>query len=114
RQVDAIQAFQRFLDDAPDAPADSRREAEQAIATLAPLLGRLRIRCALAGAEVSVDGQAAGTTPFARSVWVTPGRHQIAARREGAVPDIQDATLDAGGERAVTLVLRPLVAPSPA
>src|SRR3954467_7868067 len=34
RPVEALQAFQRFLVEAPQAPAESRREAQEAVTTL--------------------------------------------------------------------------------
>jgi hypothetical protein len=108
RQVEALDAFQRFLDEAPDAPAESRREAQQAVAALKPALAGLNVECALGGVEVTIDGKSAGVTPIARAIWATPGRHQIAARREGMVPVLQEVTLVAGEERPVALDLRPL------
>jgi len=113
RNAEAMEAFGRFLDEAPDAPTASRHEAQQAIAELTPLLGRLNIECALAGTYVSVDGRPAGVTPLARAVWAAPGRHQIAGRHDGMVPDIQEVTVAAGAAHTLTLVLRPL-APPPA
>src|SRR4051794_20380881 len=41
RPVEALQAFQRFLGEAVQAPVESRREAQEAVATLMSALGRL-------------------------------------------------------------------------
>ena len=115
RPAEALQAFQRFLDEAPQAPAESRAEAKQAVATLMSALGRLTIVCPVSGADVSIDGKPAGVTPLAGPIWATPGQHQIAARREGMTPDVQDVAVTAGSEGTVTLVLRaaaPAAAPS--
>lgn len=106
RPVEALLAFQRFLDQAPQAPAASRGEAQQAVAALMSSLGRLAIVCAVSGVEVSIDGKPAGTTPLAGPIWATPGPHQIAARREGMAPDVQDVAVAAGSEGTVTLALR--------
>lgn len=113
RPVEALQAFQRFLAEAPEAPPDSRQEAQQAVAALTSSLGRLNVECALAGVDVSIDGKPAGVTPLATPIWATPGQHQIAGRREGMAPDVQDVLVDAGSERMVILALPAPVASAP-
>jgi hypothetical protein len=111
RPVEARESFQRFLDEAPDAPADSRREAQAAVASLAASLGRLTVDCALAGVDVSMDGKPLGVTPLPRAIWATPGRHQLAGRHEGMIPDLRELTVTAGTEQTVSLALRPLAGP---
>jgi hypothetical protein len=112
RPVEALQAFQRFLDEVPQGPAESRREAQEAVATLMSSLARVKIECPLPGVEVSMDGKPVGVTPLASSLWAAPGTHQLAARREGMAPDVQDVTVVAGSERTVTLGPRPAEAPA--
>jgi hypothetical protein len=106
RPVEALQAFQRFLDEAPDAPIESKREAQQAVAALKAGLAQVNIQCALAGVDVSVDGKSVGVTPIARAVWISPGRHQVVARADGTAPALQEVTVVAGEVRA--LQVRPL------
>jgi len=111
RPVEALQAFQRFLAEAVQAPVESRREAQEAVATLMSGLGRLTVECAVPGVDVSLDGKPAGVTPLAGPIWATPGTHQLAARREGMVPDVQDVSVAAASERTVTLAPRSAAAP---
>jgi len=101
--VEALSAFQRFLAEAPQAPAASRLEAEQAVAALTSSLGRLNVACAVTGVDVSIDGKPAGVTPLTAPIWATPGQHQLAGQHEGMAPDVQDVTVVAGTERTVIL-----------
>ena len=55
RLAEAMSAFERFLTEATDAPADMTTEAKKSVAELEGKLGKLRIQCAKPGAEVSVE-----------------------------------------------------------
>src|SRR5262245_64846875 len=57
RPVEAVEAFDRFLRDATDAPAGTVTEARQSAAELKKKLGRIEIDCATDGAEITVDGK---------------------------------------------------------
>jgi hypothetical protein len=83
RPVDALQAFEKFLAQAPDAAVDVLSEARQSVTELRGKLGQVKIECSTAGAEAAIDGKTVGTTPLAQPIWVTPGRHQIVIRHEG-------------------------------
>src|SRR4051812_19729662 len=109
RPVEALQAFQRFLDEAPpDTPIESKREAQQAVAALKAGLAQMNIQCARAGVDVSIDGRSAGVTPIAHPVWISPGSHQVVARADGTAPALQEVTVAAGEARTLALQLRPL------
>jgi hypothetical protein len=83
RTAAAVEAFERFLAEAPDAAADRRRDAEALLNELRPRIGYVRVT-AEAGSEIAVDGQPAGTAPLKRTVAVDPGIHQVTARAPGA------------------------------
>jgi hypothetical protein len=72
RLAEAMSAFERFLTEATDAPADMTTEAKKSVAELEGKLGKLRIQCAKPGAEVSVDGKLVGLAPIAELIWVMP------------------------------------------
>ena len=57
------------------------------------------------GAEVSVDGTAAGTTPLDKPLELAPGEHQILARRAGFKSVAQAVTVDQGQELSLRFTL---------
>lgn len=111
RPVEALEAFERFLSEAPAALPEAVAEARRSATDLAGKLGQLRVTCSTPGAEVAVDGRRVGTVPPARTVWTTPGRHQVTVRHSGFLPAIEDAEVTAGGTRSVTIELRALAPP---
>jgi len=108
RPVDAVAAFDRFLREADDAPAETLAEARRSAAELKTKLGQLKVTCTTDGAEVTVDGKQVGSTPLGEMVWTTPGRHQVAVQREGFSPAIEDVTVVVGQSAAVNFELRPI------
>ena len=75
--------------------------------TLASADGRLaglRIKSPLPGAEVLLDGKPIGRTPLPGTTIVTPGRHEIALRREGYQPVDQMVQVGDGGSEEINLV----------
>jgi hypothetical protein len=73
----AAAAFERFLAQAQDSPADFRKEARDELARLSATLGTLQVDQTRAGLSVVIDGQARAQTPVERGLWVRPGRHVI-------------------------------------
>ena len=80
RTADALAAFERFLAEAPDAPADTREKAASLIPTL---------RARLAEAAARNDGQALGAAPPLASPQRTAGQEP------GAAPPPPEARLAA-------------------
>jgi hypothetical protein len=111
RLADAMNAFERFLDEDPDAPAVMRTEAKNSVAELQPKLGRLQIVCDTPGAEINVDGKLVGTIPLSKLVWVMPGNHQVTAQHPNATPALQNVDVVVEAVHAVTLQLLPLPKP---
>jgi hypothetical protein len=114
RPVEAIEAFQRFLAEATDASPEKMADARRFVAELQMKLGRLRIDCDTAGAEVRVDGKTVGLTPLPGLIWATPGRHQVTASRTDAIPALETVEVQTGSTSTATMRLIPLVAPPPA
>jgi hypothetical protein len=83
REVEALQAFKRFLAEAKDATVEQQEKARAKIAELSALVGQVEIRCNRSGAAVTLDGQAPATTPLPGPVWVEPGSHQVTLEWEG-------------------------------
>ena len=111
RPVEAMEAFEKFLAGAPDASSETIANANKSVAELRSMLGRIRIDCETADAEVSVDGKSLGLTPLPDPIWATPGRHQVTAKHASAAPAIEDVDVTAGSVSAVTTRLLLLTAP---
>jgi hypothetical protein len=116
RPVEALHAFEKFLADDITASPGTTADARKSLAELRDKLGRIRIDCQTAGAEVSIDGKSMGQTPLPEPIWATPGRHQVTANHAHAALAIENVTVSAGGLHTVALQLHsladPVVAPA--
>jgi hypothetical protein len=83
RNVDALLAYRRFLDEAKDAAPELRADAERQVAELSAKVARLEVRSNRQGAQVRVDGLARGSTPIAEPFFVEAGQHTLTADWEG-------------------------------
>jgi hypothetical protein len=110
RPGEAIEAFQRFLAEATDAWPETMAEARNSVAELQSKLGRIRIDCETAGAEIAVDGKSVGVAPLPDLIWATPGRHQVTAKHVSAAPAIEDVDVATGSVSTVTVRMLPLAA----
>ena len=108
RPVEAVEAFDRFLTEADDAPSETLAEARRSAAELKSKLGQIQVTCMTDGAEITVDGKQVGSAPLGNMVWTTPGRHQVAAQQAGFAPAIEDVVAVAGEAVTVDLDLRPI------
>lgn len=106
RPVEAMVAFEKFLEQASDAPDRAIAEAQQSIAELSQQVGRLRID-AVAGAEITVDGKPVGVSPVENPIPVMPGTHEVrAVLASGSGPISKRLAIAAGAVE--TVVLRPV------
>jgi tetratricopeptide (TPR) repeat protein len=108
RPVEAAAAFDRYLRNAGDAPAETLAEARRSAAELKTKLGQIQVTCATDDAEVTIDGKQVGSTPLGEMVWTTPGRHQVAVQHPGFSPAIEDVVVVAGTASTVNVELRPI------
>jgi len=113
RFVDAMVAFERFLDEDPEAPGDMIDEAKKSMAELQSKLGKLRIQCSKAGAEVSVDGKPVGVSPITQPIWASQGNHQVTARHPDTIPAVEDVEVNPGWVHTVVMTLQPVVEAPP-
>lgn len=105
--VDAIDAFEQFLEQAGDAPARAVAEAKQSIAEMEPLIAKLRVDCTMAGADISIDGKKVAVSPVAALIRVIPGTHDVRASIAGAVPATKRTKVAAGAIETIVLPLAP-------
>lgn len=80
----ALLAFERFLNEAPDADPVRRKAAAKHAAELRQNLVSLEITADVDGAEILVDGQISGRTPQQHGIWVAPGPHLVVVKQTGA------------------------------
>jgi hypothetical protein len=90
----------------PEMLAEDKSGVDSALAALKNLVGTVTITANVAGAEVMVDEEPAGTTPLAGPVVLDLGRHKITLRKAGfdAVTDAIDVQGGSAMTEAVTLV----------
>ena len=97
RNADALEAFDAFLNDAPDAQPDVRDRARTAREGLLRQVGLLRVTADAAGAQVVIDGRDVGRTPLSRAIPLDPGPHLLLVERgAGAAPYTQRFEIAAG------------------
>jgi hypothetical protein len=96
RPAAAVDAFERFLDEATDADPARRADAARFVTELEPRVARVRVQVP-PGSEVAVDGRPAGVAPLKRAIPVEPGGHQVTARAPGsAMAAVGRVQVDAG------------------
>lgn len=92
---------------------DEFREARKQLLELERRLGRLRVSCPTAGAEVTLDGVTLFTGPGSREVWVKAQAHEITAKRRAYVTRARRVTVAPGEVQALDLPLRKLIGDRP-
>jgi len=118
--LEALEAFDRFLDEAPGAPRSSRDEARKAVEALRSRLAYLEIQSEDAGAMVLIDGYQVGTLPLPRPKVVKPGPHDVYVMLHGLKPYAKTIFAPAGQKTRVPVKLEAIpvapvaVAPPPA
>jgi tetratricopeptide (TPR) repeat protein len=105
--VEAINAFEQFLEQAGDAPPRAVAEAKQSIDEMEPQIAKLRIDCTMSGADISIDGKRVAVSPVAGLIRVIPGTHDVRASIAGAVPATKRTKVAAGAIDTIVLPLAP-------
>jgi tetratricopeptide (TPR) repeat protein len=111
RYPEAIDAFERFLAQASDAPQATREWAQRRIGELEPRCARLSMVARDPEVNISLDGRALDVHQRT-SIRVLPGAHEISASRAGFAPSVTHVELSAGENRELTVELAPLPAPT--
>ena len=105
--------LQQFLREDKAATPDQVDGAKKGIAEARKTTGHVIVIVDVDGAQVAVDGVAAGTTPLLDPVFVSPGEHTITATAQGKTATSK-ATVARGSATPVTLGLQALgVVPPP-
>ncbi len=112
--VEALRAYDTFLDEAPYAPKASRAEAEREVQTLRPKLAYIEVEAEDSGSTVRIDGRDMGKTPLVRAVVVAPGAHEVKVEKTGMVTEKRSVAPIAGQKVRVVVKLSAVPTPEPA
>lgn len=108
----ALESFDTFLAEAPDAPADKRHKAERYREDLRPHVAIVALEADVGTADLTVDGLGGGRVSFPRRLYLAPGSHQVVAHAGGAT---QTTTITCVAGETLTLAVHlPPATPSAA
>jgi hypothetical protein len=93
--------------------ADEFQEAKKQLQEVQRHLGRIRVSCPTAGAEVTLDGTPLFTGPSTQEVWVKPQAHEVTAKRAEYATQAKHVTPAPGATEPVSHTLRKLVEDRP-
>ena len=112
RTTEAIEAFEKFLDEAADAAPDTRANAERYKSELVPKIASVVVQCDNEGAEISVDGRPYGTTPRKNPIRLDPGPHSLIIEKAPLPAFTQKLDVHAGQRVVVDAKLGAPAAPA--
>jgi hypothetical protein len=112
--AEALADFERFLDEAPFAPKESRAEASRVVDALRPALSYIEIQTDDVGSQISLDGRELGAAPLGRPAVVVPGSHEIRVAKPGMAEDVRSVSPIAGQKLRVVVKLMPAADTTPA
>jgi tetratricopeptide (TPR) repeat protein len=105
-EVEARDNLARAIQAGPEPlGAEQYQEAQNQLAEVERLLGRLRVTCSTPGAEVTLDGVTLFTGPGDYQGWTKAGRHELTAKQPGYLSEARRITVAAGGVEAISLSL---------
>jgi hypothetical protein len=113
-EAKALEELERFLDEAPFAPKESRDEAQHKVEALRPRLAYIEIQADDVGSTISVDGRAVGAAPLARPIVVMPGSHEVRVEKTDMVTDVRQVAPLAGQKVRVAVRLASIAGRVPA
>jgi hypothetical protein len=108
----ALESFDRFLAEAPEAPADKRHKAERYRDDLRGQVSIVTLEADtnVGAVEVIVDGLSLGHVSLPRRLYLAPGSHEVLARADGSA---QPATISCQAGQTLTFSLHLAPPPSP-
>jgi hypothetical protein len=80
-------------------------EVDNALATIRNLVGAVRVSVSEAGAAVTIDGEAIGTTPIGDAISLNLGKHTFSVSKDGFDPVERELEIAGGGETPLSFTL---------
>ncbi len=111
--AEAVADFERFLDEAPYAPKESRAEATRVVEALRPTLAYIEVQTEDLGAAITIDQHEIGAAPLVRPAVVVPGTHELRVAKPGMVDDVRSVAPLAGQKLRVVVKLSPVADRTP-
>jgi tetratricopeptide (TPR) repeat protein len=106
KEVEARASFERALRYGKEGLGEEEyQEAQKQLGELTRQLGRIRVTCRLAGAEVTLDGVTLFTGPGSYEGWAKATGHELTARKTGYMPVARQVTVSPGELQDVDLKL---------
>jgi len=88
-EADAAKHFAQYLREHKEATEAERQGAETGLTAAKALVGEVTLEVDVIGAEVYVDGDMEGQAPLPGTIYLTPGSHEIQARKDGKTASAQ-------------------------
>ncbi len=104
-EADAAKHFAQFLREAKEATEAERQAADSGLSAAKAVVAELAVNVDEDGAVVSVDGNPEGQSPLPGSVYLTPGAHNVTAKKD-AREIAQSVTAVAGQSTSTNLRFR--------
>ena len=104
KPLDAVDHFKEFLRNQSNDKHPRHGDAVRGLDEARQKIGRLQIRVDQSDAEVFIDGKKVGMSPLSEPLDVTPGQHDVEARKGGKTATQTVGAVD-GKIQIVTLVL---------
>jgi PEGA domain-containing protein len=82
-----------------------KSEVDSALATIQNLVGAVKVSVSEAGAALTVDGNAAGTTPIDAPISLNLGKHTFSVSKDGFEPVKQELDVAGGSETPLSITL---------
>ena len=113
-EADAAKHFSQFLRESKEATEAEKQSADAGLNAAKAVIAEVSVSVDEDGAVVSVDGAAEGQSPLPGPVYLSPGSHNVSAKKEGREV-AQTLNAVAGQSSSTTLRLRKAAAaPAPA
>lgn len=112
-EADAAKHFAQYLREHKDATEAERQGADTGLTAAKALVAEVALDVDMSGAEVYVDGDLEGQAPLPGPVYLTPGAHQLQARKDGKTASL-DVNASAGQTTSLRLSLGRVAKPTPA
>jgi tetratricopeptide (TPR) repeat protein len=103
--VEAARHLALFLTDNNAGTAQEREAVRAALAEAETKVGKLVLTVDVEGAEVTVDGDAVGRSPFAAPFYFEPGQRTLRVRRDGYRDVVQTQQIEAGRTTQVKIAM---------
>jgi tetratricopeptide (TPR) repeat protein len=109
----AMAHVERYLASASGLTREERNQATQFLTAAKAFVGTVTVTSNVAGTEIAIDGELAGTTPLSKAIYVDEGRHRVRFARTGYVAVEREEQVLAGGDLRWAVELAPEAPPAP-